>query len=166
MSAADTDAGGIDTNHVLGRGGIVAGILAVLGLGVGVTGFLAMGFAKSVAADTAAGAIGAGGLVATVVYLAGVVVVLLLGPVSAGLASLVAGRREDDARTAAVVGATGSFVGFYLMVVLAVVVLGLAKPDSGSGGGVNLFAHLGTVVLAGITTGIVGGVTPLVDARD
>lgn len=130
----------------------------VLGLGLGVAGFVGLDW---VAGATASGAVTSA--FTDVAFVQSVVAVFFAGPTVAALAGLAVGQTDRGVRDAARVAGVGTFVGFYPMVALAVLVMSFALGTPN--GSADLAGHLGTVLLAGVPTGLVGAACGVVGTR-
>ncbi|WP_435096531.1 hypothetical protein [Halarchaeum sp. P4] len=129
----------------------------VLGLGLGVAGYVGLSWVAGVAGvvDDA---------VTNVVFLQSVVAVFFAGPTVAALAGLAVGRVTEESTEAAWTAGIGTVVGFYPMVALAVVVLSTAigATTGGSGG---LTQYVGLLAFAAAPTGLVGAACGVLGTR-
>jgi hypothetical protein len=151
--------------------GWILGVFAVVGIGLGLTGYVAI--------DALQGALGGGesAMAQTLgqffslfVFFMALVVVFFLGPVVAMVSGLIAGAIVWEPLDGVVAGGLGSFVGFYFMLFLSVPLLFLALDAGGGGGGTSTGAQpqfdagslVVPAVLAGLPTGIVGAITGVI----
>lgn len=125
---------------------VVIGLFAVIGVGFGLTGIVTVEMIAGSGDD-----IGARFL--TAVFLVSLLVVLLLtGSIVGAVSGLrIADRLDENARTVYLTSFVGTAVGYFVMVVIAVVLIGLVSGGGGdgaaaSGGGGNLFGILDLVI--------------------
>lgn len=124
--------------------GVIVAVFAILGVGIGLTGYLMIG------------ALGGGGGSQLFSGLFALVVILfaaLVGPVVAVAVTLhVDESLGDTVGPASVTAAVGNFVGFLVMGLLVVLILSLrlSGGDGGGGGGsLDVGSYVGTLVKAG-----------------
>lgn len=148
--------------------GLTVGVFAVVGVGLGFTGFFPMEYIVDQFSATDGGefAQAIGQLFIGVVFLQSVMMAMFTGPTIGGLTGIMSGLSLNDRASAAVVGGVGGFLGFYIMVLVSIFVMSLALPSTtGTGGetGVQQSTDLGQiitpVVKSGLPTGIVGAIT-------
>lgn len=136
--------------------GKVVAIFVILGVGLGTAGFIVLDqFAPS------GDGVGAA-LVQGLLVLQAVVFIYLLGPAMGVVSGLYTGRQESDPVDSATTGGAAAFAGFYLMFLLAFLVMSLAFPETsgdGGSGSTDLGNNLVQMVLVGIPTGGVGALT-------
>ena len=144
--------------------GIVIGVFAAIGVGLGLTGYVSMTWAQSVFTSSNQGqfANAIGQMMVGVILLQSIIVTLFVGPVMATVTGLLSGVSLDGAKQSAIFNGVASFAGFYVMVFIAVIVMSLAldggsSTGTGSGGGFDVGNAIGPVVKAGIPTALVGG---------
>lgn|GEM_PF-3621317 len=144
--------------------GLAIGLFAVVGVGLGLSGYISINAATQTLAD--GNLQDAGGFVQTFVFLIALqsaFVVFLLGSV---VATVTGSRIADEAsslKEAMVANGAASFVGFYVMVGIALVIM-LAAIGSGGGsggggtggGGIDMQQFISPVIQIGIPTGLVG----------
>ncbi|MFC7234415.1 hypothetical protein [Halosegnis marinus] len=131
----------------------VFGVFAVVGIGIGLTGYIMIG---------ELGGDGGGGLLSGIVSLVVYLFAALVGPTVACLASVRAAPSLP--RSLSVAGATtgaASFVGFLVMVTVALLLVGAASSGGDGGGTVDLAESIGTLVRAGLPSALVAVVATL-----
>ncbi|MFB6080095.1 MAG: hypothetical protein ABEJ81_03760 [Haloferacaceae archaeon] len=138
--------------------GLIVAVFAVLGVALGASGYLAVDWARTQFVVAAGGATPGrfGPVFVALVAVQTTVAQFLIGTAVAGLVGAMAGSRFAEVRTAGLVAAAGSATGFYLMGVLAVLLLSLA---GGPGTG-QVYAPgqaLGPLLLAGVPAALAGG---------
>lgn len=104
------------------------------------------------------------------VFFQSAMVAFFVGPVVAGLSGMLSGVSLRSWREAIISGRIGAFVGFYIMVVVTIVIMSLALPETGGGrGGSRSQMDVGQVfspmLKAGLPTGIVGMLCGYVGTR-
>lgn len=169
-------------NHHRTQFGLIVGVFAVIGFGIGITGYLGISYAQSqivAGFETQfADAFGGNGLITVfdpsgpaqtlgqlilgLLFAQAILISLFIGPTIAGLTGLFVGQSVDELVPAGVVSTAGAFIGFYLMVCIMTGFIWLAldielSAISNDNGG-TLFWVL---FIAGVPTGIVGGVCGL-----
>lgn len=146
--------------------GITIAVFAVLGVGIGLTGFFPMEYIVNQFSSTDGGQIAQaiGQLLIGVVFLQSVLMSMFLGPTVAGLTGLLSSLSLNSRGSAIIAGGVGGFIGFYLMVIIAVVIMSAALP-AGDGGGTSgqqatdLSQLLGPILKSGFPSGLVGAAT-------
>jgi hypothetical protein len=138
---------------------LVVGVFLALGLGLGVAGHLAVGWAGRQFVVGASGASPAefGPVFVALVAFQTTVAALLVGVAVAGLVGAMAGSRFVAVRRAGLVAGVGSLLGFYVMGGTTVLLVSLA----GGPGTEQVFdpgAALGPLALTGLLAGLAGGV--------
>ncbi|MFB6268100.1 MAG: hypothetical protein ABEI31_10605 [Halodesulfurarchaeum sp.] len=156
---------------------LVVGTLSAIGIGMGLTGYLT--------ADSMMGSMGSAGggdstaaalqqsflqLFAIMLMFQLAIFTFFLGPMAGGLAGLVSGLIVNDWKDGALIGGVGSLVGFYPMVVLAVVIMFMSLDPSAGGGtdsstSIDLGQALQPALLAGLPTGVVGAITGVLGTK-
>lgn len=164
-------------------GGITLGIYVVVGVGIGLTGFVGIDWVNS-ATSSGGGSSFFGAFFVLSVFFTSIVIALFTGPILAGSTGVFAGLSLEDSRLAVLTSGLASFFGFYLMVGIAILIIITAaggamdtggednttgetysdnsyqttptSSDDDSGGLVDTGRLLTSVVLAGFPTGIVG----------
>lgn len=149
--------------------GKVIGIFAVLGLGLGLAGFIVLDqmVPKSNGQEQSLGQ----ALVSGLLILEAIAVMYFLGPAMAVVSGIYSGRQDDAPINSALAGGVGSFIGFYVMFILAFLIMSLAFPETNGGGGggdsaTNLGNNLVQMILVGIPTGVVGAITGVLTSGD
>ncbi|MDG5778532.1 hypothetical protein VB773_01295 [Haloarculaceae archaeon H-GB2-1] len=145
-------------------------VFAVVGIGLGLTGYVTTDFALGAfAADGSATAQTVGQLFAAIVAFLSLIIVFFLGPLVAMVTGLIAGSVVWEPTEAVIAGGLGSFVGFYIMLFLSVPLLFVALDASGGSGTSSSAALqldpgslLAPVAIAGLPTGLVGAVTAVI----
>lgn len=146
--------------------GLTITVFAVIGIGIGLTGFFPMEYVVNQFSATGGGQIAQaiGQLFVGLVFLQSFLMAMFLAPTVAGLTGLVSAFSLNDRGSAAIAGGVGAFVGFYVMVIIAIVIMSAAMP-AGDGGGssgqqaADLSQLLGTIIKSGFPSGLVGGAT-------
>lgn len=142
--------------------GVIVGVFAAIGVGLGLTGYISLSWVESVftSADQSEMANSFGQMFVGLVFLQSVIITFFTGPTVAALSGLVTGISQASRTRAAGISGVGAFVGFYVMVVLAIVVMSLAYSSGGDGSGgsssVDMMNALTTAIQAGIPTAAVG----------
>lgn len=138
--------------------GLIVGVFAVLGIALGASGYLAMEWAREqfvvAAGGTTPGRFGP--VFVALVALQTTASQFLVGTAVAGVVGAMAGSRFAVPRTAGLVAAAGSVTGFYLMGLIAVLVLSLVG-GPGTGQVYDVGQALGPLALGGIPAGLAGG---------
>lgn len=146
--------------------GLTVTVFAIIGIGIGLTGFFPMEYVVNQFSATGGGQIAQaiGQLLVGVVFLQSFLMAMFLGPTVAGVTGLVSALSLDDRGSAAIAGGVGGVVGFYLMVIIAIVIMSAAMP-AGDGGGTggqqatDLSQLLGPLLKSGFPSGLVGAAT-------
>lgn len=138
--------------------GLIVGVFAVLGVALGVSGYLAMEWATEQFLVAAEGPTAErfGPVFVALIAFQTTVSQFLVGTAVAGVVGAMAGSRFAVPRTAGLVAATGSMTGFYLMGAIAVVVLSLVG-GPGTEQVYGLGQALGPLALGGVPAGVAGG---------
>lgn len=142
-------------------------IFAVVGVGIGFTGFFPMEYTVDQFSSTDGGefAQAIGQLFISIVFLQSVIMAMFTGPTIGGLTGIMSGLSLEDRVSAAIVGGIGSFIGFYIMILISVIIMSMAMPSASGGGetGIQQSTDLGQIITpiikSGIPTGIVGAVS-------
>lgn len=139
--------------------GSVVGLFVVVGVGLGLAGYLVV--SRLTLGDVGGGAGPA--MVSGLVFFQAVSVVYFAGPAVGAVGGVLAGLRSEDTAVGVVAGGAGSLVGFYLMVAASVLVMTVALSDGASGlspgDNVTLIAASGVpAALVGAVTGGVAGI--------
>lgn len=133
-------------------------IFALAGVGIGATGGIAIT------------QIGSGGLLSGVLFLVVLTVVLLLGPVIGLISGLRVGTGQEAPRASYLSGFVGSTGGYFVMILLAIVILTLAlnvptgaantaaqtTTSGGSSGGTSFGQYLLPIIAVALPTGVTG----------
>lgn len=149
--------------------GLVIGALTIIGVGLGVTGYLTMGMVQD-AFTTDGQTSGFAQAFVALAFLQSAITVFFIGPVAGGLAGFASSIRHSDAERGTLVGGLGSFIGFYPMIVLAIYIMALAfdggaSTGDGGGGGFDILGNITTILVAGVPTGLVGAATGYLGTR-
>lgn len=142
--------------------GVIVGVFAAIGIGLGLTGYISLGWVESTftSADQSEMANSFGQMFVAIVFFQSVIVTFFTGPTVAALSGLVTGISQASRTRAAGISGVGAFVGFYIMVVLAIVVMSLAYGSGGGGSGgsgsIDLINAFTIAAQAGIPTAAVG----------
>jgi hypothetical protein len=147
--------------------GLTTGVFAVVGVALGLTGFFPIEYITSQLTNAGEGEFtqAIGQLFVGLIFFQSVMMAMFVGPTIAGLTGIASGISLEDHISSFIVGSVGSFVGFYIMVLTAVIVMSLAVPSTGSGAqsGIQQSADLSQlispIIKSGVPTGIVGGIT-------
>lgn len=147
----------LDPRSVGRNVGAIVTVFALTGFGLGVTGLLTVLSIKG----QASGGDGAllGPLVVGVVFLQNTYTTFLLGTVVAAFTGLVTGYASEEPLPAALGGAVGSGLGYYIMATVSVLLPALAL--GGEGGG---FGELGNYLLPLVGAGFPVTIVALVSA--
>lgn len=143
--------------------GKVIAVFGVLGVGVGLAAFVMLSSMNLGGSQTGAQSFGAQFAVAMVSLFA-VGVLYFLGPVMGVMSGLFSSRYSEDRRRNTISAGLGSFLGFYLMFLIGIIILSFGLPSVGGGGGettggVSVTQNLVQMILVGIPTGAVGAVS-------
>lgn len=144
--------------------GLTVGLFAIIGVGLGLSGYISLSFINQMLVEEAEGEFmrGFGQILVRIVALQSAFVFFLLGSVVAAISGSTIAREAGSIREAALSNGAASFVGFYVMVGIASVIM-LTALSSGGGGAEsssNQFVNLGEIIMPvlkiGIPTGFVG----------
>lgn len=142
-------------------------VFLLIGLTVGVAGAISMVWAQgqflAPGADQRTQVLGQ--LFVSVIHFQSTVVLFLLGPVLAAVLGLGLGSRIGSSTTAGLVSGGSALLGFYLMTVVAILLMGLALSPAGSRQTYSLGQAVGPVVVAGIAAGAAGGIAGALGSR-
>lgn len=147
--------------------GKVIGLFAVLGIGLGLAGYIVLD--QLVPGSDGQGQMFGQALISGLLVLEAVAVMYFLGPAMAVVSGIYSGRQDDTPANTALTGGVGSFVGFYVMFVLAFLIMSLAFPETNGGGGsgpTDLGNNIVEMILVGIPTGFVGAISGLITSGD
>jgi len=142
----------IDARSIGKNVGAIVTVFGLVGFGLGISGLLTI---LSIKSQVSGAESAFGQLFVGIVFLQNTYTTFLLGSVVAAFTGLVTGYASDDQLAAALGGAVGSAVGFYVMAVISVVflVLGLGGAGGGTGDIGNFILPL---IGAGIPAAVVG----------
>lgn len=141
--------------------GVIVGVFAAIGVGLGLTGFISIGWIQGTftSPDQGEFANSLGQMFVGLVFLQSVIITFFTGPTVAALSGLVTGISHESRTRAAGISGVGAFVGFYVMVILAIVVMSLAYSSGSDGSGGSSSFDIGnafaTAAKAGIPTAAV-----------
>ena len=144
--------------------GITIAIFAVAGLGLGLTGYIGMGFAEDSLGTGGGGEDPFADAFIAIVFLQSILVTLFAGPLVAVISGVISGHVLQDRIGSIFVGGAGSFVGFFIMIVLAVIIMSMGFSGGGgstTGGGGPLGETLRPMIQAAIPTTLAGAVAGL-----
>lgn len=145
--------------------GLTIGMFAVIGVGLGLSGYISMGAVERLLVGDGGQEIGAfAQTFIALIALQSTFVVFLLGSVVATITGSRIAAEASSMKEAMVANGVASFVGFYLMTGIALVImlaaLGSGDGSGGGGGGGDLGINIGDVarpiIQIGIPTGLVG----------
>lgn len=143
--------------------GKVVGLFVVLGVGLGLSGYVGM---DHFIPDAQNGEDFGAALIGGLLMMQAIVFMYLIGPAMAVVTGIFTGRHSVDRKSSAISGGAGAFVGFYVMFIVAFLIMSLAFPEtSGNGGGgggdsaINLADTLTQMILIGFPTGLAGAIT-------
>lgn len=144
--------------------GLVVALFAIVGVGLGLTGYVSLDAANQQFVEGTEGefARGLGQLFVALLAFQSSVVTFFLGSVVASVGAVGLSGRAASWRESAVVNGMGSFVGFYVMVGIALVLMLAALETGGRGGGsggsgsVEIGQFIIPVLIAGLPTAFVG----------
>jgi hypothetical protein len=148
--------------------GLTVSIFAIVGIGIGLTGFFPMEYIVNQFSATDGGqfAQAISQLFIGVIFLQSIIIVMLTGPTIGGLTGIMSGLSLGDRVSATIVGGIGSFIGFYIMVIVSMLVMSVALPSTTGGGGetgvqqsTDLSQIIIPIIKSGLPTGIVGAIT-------
>lgn len=150
-----------ESKRILKQTGIVVAIFAIVGVGLGSTGYVGVSFAGD-QLITAGDSAGFGEAFVALIFLQSVFVSFFAGPSIAAVTG-VASALSADAKTAIASNTIGACIGFIIMSAVAVLIMSAGMPEMGgsSGGGSsggNLFSlrDIATILKAALPTTIVG----------
>lgn len=150
---------------------LVVAAFAVVGVGMGLTGYWGMSWLEGqlVGSSQSEMANAFGQMFVALVFVQSAFIALFTGPTVATLAGLTTGTSLRDGRQAAFVGGAGAFVGFFVMVVLAIGIMaaGFSTGSGGDGGQSTIDAGeiLGEMWKAGVPTALAGALAGYVGTR-
>lgn len=137
--------------------GLIVAVFAALGFGLGLAGYVSISWGHSVFVASASGPTAErfGPLFVSVVYFQNVSAIFFVGLITSLVSGLLFGSNFLQARNALLATGGGTIVGFWMMALVALVImsLGMGEPR-----GFGLFDAFGQIALAGIPAGIVGSV--------
>lgn len=147
--------------------GLIIAIFAAIGVGLGLTGFVTMEFAQQqfgAGPDSSEFARSLSQLFVGIIFFMSAVVTFFAGPISAGIGGVTSGVRVQGRNKGALLGGAGSFIGFYVMVILALGIMSMALGGGGGGTGnasnpsqsIDIGKNIGTLLKASLPTGITG----------
>lgn len=145
--------------------GLTVGLFVVVGIGLGLSGYIAVDFVQGQFVNEADGELAQsfGQLFVVLIAIQTAFVTFLLGSVVSTVTGLAHSRGLRSRSDAAISNGVGSLVGFPIMVIIAVVLI--TMPLGGSGGGgdggssaVDIGQLLGQILLIAIPTTVVGTV--------
>ena len=135
-------------------GGLVIAVFGIVGFGLGLTGYIGVDWIQGVFTTEGSENV-FGGLLVGLILLQSVLVTFLNGPTVAALTGLVTGTITKSQKRAAAINGAGTFVGFYIMVAVAIVVMTMAfDGGSGSGGSSGSAFNMGQAMTAAAKAGI------------
>ncbi|WP_049897606.1 hypothetical protein [Halorubrum distributum] len=144
--------------------GLAIGLFAVVGVGLGLSGYISINAVKQFFMNAETGEVGP--LAQTFVALVALqttFVVFLLGSIVSTVTGSRIAAEASSTKEAMIANGAASFVGFYVMVGLALVIMftavgsGDASGGGGGGGGnVDLGRFVSPILQVGIPTGLVG----------
>ncbi|SFR31158.1 hypothetical protein [Halorubrum sodomense] len=144
--------------------GLAIGLFAVVGIGLGLSGYISINAVEQFFMNAETGEVGP--LAQTFVALVALqttFVVFLLGSIVSTVTGSRIAAEASSTKEAMIANGAASFVGFYLMVGLALVIMfaavgsGDASGGGGGGGGnVDLGRFVSPILQVGIPTGLVG----------
>lgn len=149
----------------LEHGSTIVAVFALVGIGIGGSAYVGItwlaGLFDAGAAPTENAAVG-------IIFLHTVILPFALGALLAGATGFVAGRAVTDRLEAAIIAGGGTFVGFYLLVGLAIFAALLVVVTAGGGGGEGPFTPadlVAPIVKSSVIVGIVGAGSGYLGAR-
>lgn len=153
--------------------GWIVAVFAVVGIGLGATGYVTTSLGTNAFGGGGSGSAGAmqqafAQLFAVLIVFQGTLVVFFSGPLVAMVTGLVSGSILWDTLDAIVAGGLGAFVGFYLLVFLSVPLMLIAIGGGGGGGGSTTQTSLQfgklvvPILVMGFPTGVVGAISAVV----
>ncbi len=150
--------------------GLVIGVFAIIGAGLGLTGFFPLELANDEFVGGSQGDLAEtmGQLMIAMVFLQSVIMALFAGPTVGALSGLLSGYSLQDSKRAVFVGGIGSFVGFYIMVAFAIVIMSMAISGGDGGSGqqtVDTGELLQPALKAGLPTGVVGALAGIIGTQ-
>jgi len=158
-----------DTQRVGFHTALVVGTMTIIGVGLGLTGFLLMGMVQDMFATSSDSGTSLAQTFVALVFLQSALTTFLIGPVVASIVGFASSLRHEAAQKSAIIGGLGSFIGFYPMIIISIVIMAFAL-SGGSGGGdggssFDLLNNVTTIVLAGLPTGLVGAASGFLGTR-
>jgi len=147
--------------------GLVVAVFGVVGVGLGSTGYIGMSAAGDALMSGPDDSFGAAFV--AIVFLQSMLVSFFAGPSVAAVTGVASAIAIDDPRTAVGANTIGSFVGFLLMALIAVVIMASAVPETGGstgGGGGQLSASdFSMLAKAAFPTTLVGAGVAWISTR-
>lgn len=162
-----------DMSTNIERIGLVLGIFALVGVGLGLSGMMLLEFAQGQFVDPEAAEIAQaiGQLMVMILFLSGVLTTFFTGPTVGAIVGITIGQSGGNTRGAILSGAVGSFVGFILMSVIAIAIMGTAISAGGDAGAstgpmdTSTGSYIGKILIASLPTTVVGGVSAWLGGR-
>lgn len=144
---------------------IVLGVFTLVGIGLGLSGSMILSAAGNLFLTEEAGqfATAIGQMLILILLMAGIMMTFFTGPTVGAVTGLHVGSHSDSSSHAIGSAAVGSFIGFLIMTVVAVMIMITALPEMGGGGtggmngGIDVANYTNQIVMAAIPTTIVGG---------
>lgn len=144
--------------------GLAIGLFAVVGVGLGLSGYISINAVEQFFTNADTGEVGAfAQTFIALVALQTTFVVFLLGSIVSTVTGSRIAAEASSMKEAMIANGAASFVGFYLMVGIALVIMfaaigsGDASGGGGGGGGnVDLGQFVSPILQVGIPTGLVG----------
>jgi hypothetical protein len=146
-------------------------IFTTIGIGLGLTGYITVDMGEQMFGvnEESGGASsmeqGFAALFIVLIVFQSAIIIFFTGPIVAGFSGAISGIMTPDLKDGVIVGGVGSFIGFYPMMFLALLIMFMAF-DTGTNGGsssgdssLNLGSMLVRLMIGGIPTGVVGAVT-------
>lgn len=152
---------GYGMRRIIIETGKVVGLFVILGIGLGLAGYV--GLDQFMPQQTGEQDFG-GALIGALLIFQSITFMYFIGPVMAVTSGIFTGKQPGSKVVSAISGGAGSFVGYYLMFIIAFLIMTMALPETGGGGGggdggVQLGDSLVQAGVIGLPTGIVGGIT-------
>lgn len=141
------------------------GLFVAVGVGLGLSGYISISTMNQMFVEEAGSEFGAqlGQTFVALVALQSAFVVFFLGSVVASISATSISAEAESIKESVLANGVASFIGFYLMVGVALVImlaaLGSGDPSGGGGGGqpaVQIGDVIGPIVQVGIPTALVG----------